>query len=265
MSSRLPTSRFSRCASSAIVLGQLARARPRSSPSRSSRLLAAPVITASGVRRSCETELSSVLAQPLGLDLRRRAARPARRAGALDRERHLVRRTSRAGGAARARSPSSGRGRRARARRSARRCRAAAGRGRARPAACRCRARPAGRGRTPTARRRVSCSLVLRTRQRRRRGAATTPALVVGQQHDGAGCRTPRRSCRTAAVEQLVDGRGSPPARGSAGRAPRCGARAGAPPRPAAAAVRQRADDASDHASMTAKVTRYWVSETAKV
>ena len=60
MSSRFPTSRFRRSASSSTVdVSSRATAVPGGGCSSSA--LAAPVIAASGVRRSCDTELSSVL------------------------------------------------------------------------------------------------------------------------------------------------------------------------------------------------------------
>ena len=60
MSSRLPTSRFRRCASSSTVEASSFRSSGMGGGS-TSRPLAAPVIAASGVRRSWETELKSVL------------------------------------------------------------------------------------------------------------------------------------------------------------------------------------------------------------
>ena len=60
MSSRFPTSRFRRSASSSTV-DVSSRATAVAGGGCSSSALAAPVIAASGVRRSCDTELSSVL------------------------------------------------------------------------------------------------------------------------------------------------------------------------------------------------------------
>ena len=59
MSSRLPTNRLSRSASSLAVSIKLRRAVSSRVTSSSRRLLKAPVIEARGVRKSCEMELSS--------------------------------------------------------------------------------------------------------------------------------------------------------------------------------------------------------------
>jgi len=62
MSSRLPTSRLSRSASSRAFSTRLRRVASSNSMSSSCKLLKAPVIETSGVRRSCEIELSSAVA-----------------------------------------------------------------------------------------------------------------------------------------------------------------------------------------------------------
>ncbi len=90
MSSRLATRRSRRSASSQIVSTQLAAARRRRAPRRSRSELAAPVIAASGVRRSCETAASSELRISSVRARSEAALGSLGQHGALERERRLA-------------------------------------------------------------------------------------------------------------------------------------------------------------------------------
>ena len=172
------------------------RERLRASPRRGSRrapraCCAAPAMTASGVRRSCEIDASSVLrrlsvsaATRAVSACARRAARAPARAPICPAK--VSSRCSCSGSSTRRRLSGStaehaerSRGRRA-----------AADRAPARPATCRSRGRRAGRDRAPTARPRDRAPRI-RALERAARAGMQAPARV-GQQHDRLRTRTPR-------------------------------------------------------------------------
>ena len=192
------TSRSIRSASVQIVSQQLRALRPAPSRPRSSRsVVPAPVIAASGVRRSCDTALEQRAARLLGARAQRRGLGLLDEPRALDGERGLP--DERLEEAAGARPPGT---RRTAPRHASAPSVVAAGRragrrSRASPAACRCRARRAGRARWPSGRRRAP------PRSARSAGAARGPRPPAARPVVGSSTTAspPKTSAACAAVD----------------------------------------------------------------